>query len=340
MIGADVAQVVVLGSVPAAAAFGMLRLEQLYAVAFMSALLALVFDVASQSYLPTLVSEDQVVEANSKLAATASAGSLLGPTLGGALVQLLTAPIAIAVDAASFAVSAVSAIAISAREPARVAGPGDRGLGSFLASVVEGVRLIAGSPLLRALSGSAGLFNLFDGVIFAVYVLYATRQLAIPPAVLGAIFAASGAGGLIGALLAGRVARRLGLGRALLAALLVATAGELLIALAAGPVPVAAALLLAAELIVGFGAATFGVNHVSLRQLVTPASMQGRVHAANRMLGNGLGPLGALAGGILGQAAGLRAPLVVGALGTLVAALWLLASPVRSWRTTSDASQG
>ena len=150
------------------------------------------------------------------------------------------------------------------------------------------------------------------------------------PAVLGTIIAAGGAGGLLGAVAAGRVARHLGTGRALLGAMLVATAGELLIAFAGVPVGLAAALLLVAELLVGLGAAVFGVNYLTLRQLVTPAPMQGRVHATSRAVVSGLGPLGALAGGVLGQAAGLRAPLIVGALGTLSAAALLLASPVRS----------
>ena len=203
------------------------------------------------------------------------------------------------------------------------------------ASIGEGLRFVVEDRVLLALAASAGLFNLFDGVIFAVYILYATRQLAIPPALLGAIIAGGGAGGLLGALLVGRVVRRLGAGRALLGGLLLATAGELLIALASGPVGLAAGLLLAAEVIVGLGAAAYGISSLTLRQLVTPAAMQGRVHAVNRTITTGLGPLGALAGGALGQAMGLRAPLIVGALGTLLAAALLLASPVRSARLSA-----
>jgi len=169
-------------------------------------------------------------------------------------------------------------------------------------------------------------------MIFAVYILYASRELAIPPALLGVIIAAGGVGGLLGAFVAGWVSRRLTAGRALLAALVVATVGEALIAFASGPLGLTASLLLAAEVLVGLGAAVFSINYLTLRQLLTPVELQGRVHATNRTIITGLVPVGALVGGVLGQLLGLRAPLIVGAAGTLLAAVLLFASPLRTWR--------
>lgn len=337
LIGTDLCQAVVVGSVPVAALLGVLGLPQLYVVAFLAGALALTFDVAAQAYLPTLVGRDDIAEGNGRLAVGSSLGSLLGPTLGGSLVQLLTAPIAIAVDSVSFVLSALALTCIRRPEPAPEPRAGGSTLRDLRASIGAGLRFMLDHRVLLALAGSAGLFNLFDGVVFAVYILYATRVLLVPPALLGVVIAAGGAGGLVGALLSGRLAGWLNPGRAAWAALLVAAAGELLIAFAAGPVAVAAGLLLVAELLVGLGAVTFGTSYLTLRQLVTPAPLQGRVHATSRAILSGLGPLGALLGGLIGQALGLRAPLIVGALGTLLAAAVLLASPVRSWRAPDAA---
>jgi len=332
MIGTDLCQAVVVGSIPVAALAGVLHLEQLYVVAFVSGGLALVFDIASQSYVPALLGPEDLVDGNSKLAASGSLSGLLGPAVGGSLVQLLTAPITISLNAVSFLFSAVTLATIRAPEPAATASGARAGLGSFWRSIGEGLRFMLDNRILLVLSAAAGLFNLFDGMIFAVYILYANQQLAIPPAVLGVIIAAGGIGGLLGAFVAGLVARRLSAGRAMLAALVVATAGEALIAFASGPVAVTASLLLSAEILVGLGASVFSINYLTLRQVLTPAELQGRIHAANRTLVTGLVPVGALAGGLIGQALGLRAPLIAGAAGTLLVGVLLFASPLRTWK--------
>lgn len=332
MIGTDLCQAVVVGSVPVAALLGLLHLEQLYVVAFLSGALTLVFDIASQSYVPTLLGSEDLVEGNSKLAASNSLSSLLGPAVGGSLVQLVTAPITITLNSISFLFSALMLATIGGTEPAaRTAGTGS-GFAAFWQSIGQGLRFMVENRVLLALSAAAGLFNLFDGMIFAVYILYASRELAIPPALLGVIIAAGGVGGLLGAFVAGWVSRRLTAGRALLAALVVATVGEALIAFASGPLGLTASLLLAAEVLVGLGAAVFSINYLTLRQLLTPVELQGRVHATNRTIITGLVPVGALVGGVLGQLLGLRAPLIVGAAGTLLAAVLLFASPLRTWR--------
>lgn len=337
LIGTDLCQALVVGSIPIAAVLGVLQLEQLYVVAFLSGALALVFDVASQAYVPALLAPDDLGDGNSKLAASSSLSSLLGPALGGSLVQILSGPLAITVNSASFLLSALALGTIGAPEPTNGSADARPGTLALWRSVGQGLRFMLDNRVLVALAGSAGLFNLFDGIIFAVYILYATRELAIPPALLGVIIAAGGAGSLGGALLARRLAQALTPGRVLFGALVVATVGELLIALASGPVGFAASLLLVAEVLVGLGAAVFSINYLTLRQLLTPASMQGRVHATSRTIMSGLGPLGALLGGVVGEALGLRIPLIVGAVGTLLAAAVLLASPVRSWRSGEPA---
>jgi len=286
--------------------------------------------VALRAYLPQLVDPDGIIDANSKLTASEAGASLAGPAAGGALSALLTAPVALGVDSASLIAAAAGLWTIRSGESRVVADRDVRwGLRGLATSMTEGLRFMVADPRLRALAASAGLFNFFDGVIFAVYVLYATTALGVSQVSLGLIFAAGGAGALTGAVLAGRITRRLGLGPALVSAVLIAVAGEVVIPFALGPPAVAAVMLAAAEVIVGIGAAVFGINNVSLRQTVAPAALQGRVHAASRMVDSGLYPAGAMLGGLVGQLWNMRVALFAGALGTMLAAGVILVSPVR-----------
>lgn len=332
LIATGLARALLLATIPAAAALHVLRLEHLFVVALLAGALALTADVAQRAYLPQLVHPDGIVDANSKLTATGAVASLAGPAAGGALSALLTAPVALGVDSASLIAAATGLWTIRSDESRLVADRSERwGLRGLAASMTRGLRFIVGDSRLRALAASAGLFNFFDGVIFAVYVLYATRVLGVTQVSLGLIFAAGGAGALAGAVLAGRITRRLGLGPALVTAVVVAVAGEVVIPFALGPPAVAAVTLAAAEVIVGIGAAVFGINNVSLRQTVAPAALQGRVHAASRMVDSGLYPAGALLGGLVGQLWNMRVALFAGALGTMLAAAVILASPVRQY---------
>jgi Na+/melibiose symporter-like transporter len=202
-----------------------LRFEQLLAVAFLTSALGLLFGLASRAYLSAVVRREDLVAANGALAGGSRAAGYAGPALGGALVPTLGAPIAVALDALSFA-SALLLRGIRAPEPAPPPPETRPGWG---AAVGEGLRAVLGHPLLRPLALAAGLFELFDSAVFAVYVLYATRDVGLAPAVLGLVFAAGAVGGLAGVALSGRVARRLGPASALTGAFMVAALGELLI---------------------------------------------------------------------------------------------------------------
>jgi MFS family permease len=331
MIGADLGRALILASVPLAASLGALHLEQLYAVAFLAALLGLGFDTASRAYLPSLVSPGELVEGNSKLAVSGSAAEMAGPALAGVVVQVLTAPLAIVLDAVSYIVSAVSLAAIRTPESSS-SDPDETGI---WASIGQGLRFIVNHREIRAVMGSASIFNLFDAVMFSIYVLYVVRELGITPAALGLIFAIGGGGGLLGALLAQRVAGRFGAGPALTGALVLAVAGDTLIPLAGGPTIIRIGMLAMAEFVVRFGATVYWVNITSILQLLTPTRLQGRVHAADAVLGNGLGPLGALIGGLIGEMLGLRSAVVLGVLGTFLALPWIVFTSVRTWQGVS-----
>jgi MFS family permease len=327
LIVADIGRALLLGSIPLAAVLGVLRIEQLYVVGFCTGILTVLFDVADQSYLPALVSRGHLVEGNSKLEMSRSVAQIAGPGVGGALVQLVSAPIAILVDAVSFLASAVCLVTIRAREAAPVRHA--HGGGSIWAELREGLVVVLGNPLLRSIAGCTATTNLFGNGMMAVYVLYATRELGIGPALLGIILAAGGPGALLGALLAGRMANRFGLGATIIGASLVGGLANLLVPLASGPELAIAALLLLASFVGGISNPVYNINQVSLRQAITPDRLQGRMNASVRFIVWGTIPIGALIGGALGDAIGLRPTLALMATCSVLATLWILFSPVR-----------
>ncbi len=323
MLAADLGRALLLFSVPLAAWLGRLHLEQLYLVQFLVGVLTVVFDVAYQSWLPSLIPSEHLVEGNSKLEMSDSVAQIAGPGLGGVLVQVLTAPVAILADALSFLVSAVLLGSIRSYEAA----PNRARRGSMRHEIAEGARLVLGNPLLRALVASSATFNLFDSVLFSVYVLYMVRTLGLAAPAIGLVFGLGGVGGLLGALLVGPITRRYGLARTLTSAVILAALAELLIAAARGPALVAASMLVGAEAIVEFGAVLFAINAVSLRQMRTPEALRGRVNATSRFATWGVGPVGALLGGALGRAIGLRQTVLLAGLGTLLAFPWIALLP-------------
>jgi MFS family permease len=328
MIAADVARALLLVSIPVASVFKVLTIWQLYAVLFLFGIGTTLFDVANMSYLPSLVGREQLLSANSRLVASTSVAGAVGPGLAGTLIQLLTAPIAVLVDAVSLGVSATLMHTIRSLEPQPI--PGNLHTSVWM-EISDGLRPLYRDPLLRSIVGSSMIYLFFSSIMLAVYVLYATRDLAITPAVLGVIYGLGGMGAAVGAVLASRATRRLGIGRTMIIANLVAGFFLLLIPLA-DMVPAAAALLLAiAQCASQMMGAVFYINQASLRQLVTPEHLLGGMNASYRFLTMGMIPLGSLLGGMLGEMIGLRATLMIGAVGILLAVLWLVRSPARAF---------
>jgi MFS family permease len=327
LIAADLGRGLLLCSIPAAALLGTLRIEQLYVVAALTSLLSLCFDVAYQSYLPALVRRDQLVEGNSKLGISDSVAEIAGPPLGGGLVQLISAPLAVLVDAGSFLASALALALIRTPEPA----PPSPQHQQVWHEIAEGLRVALGTPVLRALLCSGVTISLAGGAIGSLYNLYAIQELGLSPAAIGLVIGVGGISALVGALVAERAARRFGVGVALVGGLALGGGAQMLILLARGPVSVNLALLLLAQA-ADIGLAVYFINEVSLRQAITPDRLLGRVNASAGFLMAGAGLVGALAGGALGQFAGLRAAMAVGLVGMLLSSLWLVFSPVRNLR--------
>jgi MFS family permease len=326
---ANLGRAALIGVIPVAALLGVLRMELLYVVAFASGTLATCFESAYHAYLPTLIGRVRLIEGNSKLGVSESLASVVGPGLGGTLVQTLTAPIALAVDAVSFVVAAVAFWRIRTAEPATAAPSCEA---SFWSELRVGLGIVGRDPLLRATTASAATGNLFANVMYAVYVVYLARELALGPVAIGVIFSIGSFGGLLGALVAGPCSRWLGVGRTVIVAALMIGAGALLVPAATGPSMVEAAMLAAGRALIGLGAAISNVNVISLRAAVTPDHLLGRVDASVRVMTAGAMGVGPLIGGALGEIVGLWPTLLVGAVGTVLAAGWLIWSPVRSLR--------
>ncbi|HLI06559.1 MAG TPA: MFS transporter [Ktedonobacteraceae bacterium] len=328
MIASDLARALLLVTVPVAAVLGLLHIEQLYVVTVLVGMLTVFYQVANQSFLPTLVRREEIVEANGKLSASSSLAEIGGPTLGGVLVQMLTAPFAILFDVASFLVSALCTSLIRVREPAPV--PQAEGESAWK-EMREGLRLLSGNSLLRAVTVSSAIRNFSGSAFAALYGLYVIRVLDVTPALFGVLVTAGGAGALLGAFATGRIVRHFGTGRVLIGAMLLAAVLSLLTPLATGPDIIVYAMLFTGQLIGDFGLAIYLINEVSLLQVLVPDQSLGKASASMRFLIEGMIPIGAILAGMLGTIWGMRLTLLAGCMGFCLSALWLVFSPLRTW---------
>lgn len=326
LIGADLGRAVLSATIPLAFVLGVLHIGQLYVVRFLFGALAILSEVAYMAFLPSLVGREQLVEGNSKFSATESLASMAGPSLSGVLVQALTAPIAVLVDAVSFVFSAAFIWLIRTAEPEPP--PSDKRR-SVWAEIAEGLRVVFSNPVLRALSQGIALHFLFILIILTIFVLYAVRELGIGPIWLGIILAALGPGSLSGALVAGRAAKRFGPGRTMIAATLLNALAVMLIPLAGGSFAITVTGLMAAHFLLAFGIQIHGINLMSLRQAITPHRLQGRMNASFRFINVCAMMIGSLLAGVMAEMIGFRLTLAVAACGMLLPFVRLLLSPVR-----------
>ena len=324
MIAADIARAAVLALIPIAAVLGALRIELLYLAALGTSSFSSFFEAAYRSYPPVIVPRDRLTDANGSLSAVSSAAEITGPPLGGALVQFLSAPIAVALDALSFVASAISLALIRAPEPRDPDAPRRE---PILREIGHGIAFLAREPTLRVIALSGVASALFGNFYGALYVLYGIDELALSPVLVGITIAAGGVGSLVAAPLAGRAARRWGIGPAVIGGRLAAAILGFLMPLAAGPT---AFLFLLIPQLIGDGLATISiVNAVTLRQLLSPSYMLGRVNATLHVLAFGIGPIGALIGATIAELYGIRAAVWVATIGILAGTLVLfLPSPL------------
>jgi MFS family permease len=332
MLACDVARALIIGSIPVAWALGVLTLGQLYVVALAAGVGTVFFDVSYQSYLPVLLRAEHLMDGNGKLGATQSFAQLAGPSLGGGLVGVVGAAGAMTADAISYVVSVASLLGIRARERPgsgqRAAGPGARR--SLRAEIAEGLKFVVGHPILRKVVACTGTSNLFSSMSMAVEIIFLVRVLHVRPAFTGVLFAIAGVGGVLGGILAGRLARWIGSARIIWFSILVIGLPVFLPALAQPGWSVA--LFPIGFAAFWFSAVVYNVAQVSYRQSVTPPQLMGRMNAAVRWIVWGTMPLGGVIGGALGTVIGIRPTLWIAFIGSWAAGFWVYFSPLRHMR--------
>src|SRR2546422_4123176 len=349
MVTSNILRGSILALIPIAAVLGVitkLGIPFLYAISFCVGFLQVFFDITYQSYLPSLVRRDQLVEGNRNLQASASTAQVAGPTIAGIIISIITAPIAIAIDAASFFASALALGRIEHEEmiDREIAKP------SVLADIREGLHVVFGDKRLRMIAGCTGTSNFFStglGTLFLLYLIQpspaglgVSENLAAVTA--GIIFSVASVGALVGVAVSTKVARNIGVGPAILGSILIGGLGAIpyylsgsltvspLFTLGGFGVNWSMLSIMAGQFISFIATVVYNVNQVSLRQAIVPLRLQGRMNATMRFLVWGTIPLGALTGGLLGEVLGLRTAIGIAILGGSLAFLWVLLSPERS----------
>ena len=323
MIAADLARFLLLLSIPVAAWAHALTIWQLFTVVLLVSVATVFFDVAYQSYLPALVDTDDLTEGNAKLQGSAAVAMVAGPSIAGFLIQLVRAPIAIVVDAASFAISALSVASIGKPEetPAR---PESRRL---RAEIAEGLEVVRSQPVLRTFAAANATLNFFMAAFSAVVIVFLARTLRLSPGMIGVLMTVGSVGGLVGAVLTSAMSRRFGQARTAWVPLAIGCPIGLLIPLAdRGP---RLALFIVGWFAFSFAITVYNIAGVTLRQTLCPPELLGRMNATMRFLCVGAMPVGALIGGALDAKFGPRTSLWATQIGLLAVPLILLASPLR-----------
>jgi predicted MFS family arabinose efflux permease len=324
MMAANLGQAAALAAVPIAASSDVLTFGVLLGVALTAGMFGVFFQTGYFPFLRELVPTDDYIAANSRLQAGRAAGSISGPALGGALVEIVGSATTLLADAASFVVSFISLVAV--KPPRRVAVPIARR--PLLKEVAEGLRYLRDSPLLLTIATATALANLFLTAIGAVEIVFLVRAVHVPDGIIGALFAASGTGGLTGALIAHQLISRVGLERIARTALAITAPAALLIPLAHHGLAVS--LFAIGGFVVSFGLALAGIALTSLRLLHTPADLQGRMTSSSRFLIAATIPAGALLGGTLGQLIGNGPALYAMAAAYTAFGVTLLRSPLQA----------
>jgi len=333
MVAADIGRALLLLTIPIAWLLGALTLAQLYVVSFAAGSLGVLFSVAYDIVFVSMVDREEYIEGSSLLNGSRAASIVAGNGAAGILVQAITAPFALLVDAFSYVVSAF----FVGRSGAGEAPPAEPEAG--LAGLAAGGRFIARTPLIRASLLACATLNLFNTAFYGLLVLYATRHLGMSAGAIGIALAIGGLGSIFGALLTRWLSSRFGLGRALVASFVLTPAPLLLIPLMAGaPTGMVAPVVAIAEFLNGVGVMVLDVGLGALYASMVPNALRARVSGAFLLVNYGIRPIGALAGGVLAAIIGLQPTMWIAAVGALAGVLWLLPSPMPRLRELPQAA--
>ena len=332
LIATDIGRALVLATIPIAALAGALTIGHVLVAAFAATSLTVLFHAAYSPFIPVLVPRGALVDANARLALSESVARVAGPSLGGVLVQLVTAPVTIFIDAVSFVISAIALMLVRATEspPPRAARR------AIWTEIGEGIRIVVENAYIRSVTIIGSIFNLAITIGDAVLILYFTRVLGLDGAMIGALYTVGGLASVAGATLVRRLSDRFGIGPSMAGAIFLFVVGQTLILVASGPPLIATLYLAGRGVLVAFAAAVFNVSSASLYQAAVPLRLQGRVGGASQVLGLGLIPVAAIAGGWLGGHIGLWNTIAISTAGQLLGLVYVASSPLRTIRTPAD----
>jgi MFS family permease len=335
MIGADLARAALIGSIPVASVMGVLAMPQLYVVGFATGTLSVVFDLSWNTLFVAVTTRDRYVEAMALLNGSRSLASVGGPTIGGLLVQVFTAPVAMLADALSYLGSVFFLRRITSPEP-----PIEAEEGTTREKLLAGLSFVLSDRIMRPTLLSVATINLFTFAVNALFILYATTALGVSPGALGLALGTGAIGSVIGALVASRIGRRIGLGPAYALGCVLYPASLLLIPLAGPgvPMPLILALLFASEFGAGLGVMILDINVGAIIYARTPDRIRGRAGGAFRFINYGVRPIGALLGGLLGGLLGVREAIAIGIVAALAGVLFLVGSPILKLRELPEVS--
>ncbi len=323
MIAADLGRALLIATIPIAYATDTLTLAQLFIVAFLVGTLSVAFDISWSTVFVSVVRRDQYVAATALLNGSRSVAAVGGPSIGGILIQLLSAPIALAVDAASFVLSAANLWRIDAREA-----PIEPETGSIRSRLMAGLMFASRDPIIRRILVCAGIVSLFNFAFNALFILYVTTRLDVAPGILGLALGAGAVGSVLGAFIAEPVGRRLGVGPAYALGIFLFPAALVPVALVTGPPAAVIAMLFGTEFLAGVGVMIVDINVGAVLVARTPDRIRARATGASRFINYGIRPIGALLGGALGTAIGVRETILFTSVAALLGAVTLIGSPV------------
>jgi Na+/melibiose symporter-like transporter len=331
MIVADLLRAGALLTIPAAYLMGALSFAQLIVVALLTGIGQVLFNMAYPTFYVSIVSSESYVDANSKLSMSRGLSFVAGPAAGGGLIQLLTVPFAVLADALSFLFSAWMIRRIRTQEP-----PPPAHETSTWRIALDGMKLIAAKPILRASLGGTATVNFFTMIANALLILFASRDLGLSAGAIGLAFGVGATGALIGAGLAPAVSRLLGIGRTTILGAVLFPLPLAAAAFASGTTVQKMAVLAAMEFASGVGVMLMDINLNAILTQATPEGARGRRAGAYTAINYGMRPAGALVGGFIGTALGIRPSLIIAGVGGTLCAAWFLASPIRKLRTLGD----
>lgn len=334
MAGADVGRAIVIAAIPVTVWTAHPGIPLLCGLLFIAGTLTVLYQSADFALLPHVVAPAQLIDANAKLSATISAAEISGRGLGGLLVQAVTAPVAVLVNALGYLGSALCLARIRVAEPA----PTKRTV-SVRTAIGEGLRLAVKHPVLRGFLGGATTFNLaYEGFLLCV-MLYLVTDLGAPPITVGLVLVAAGVGSLTGAWFGPKLSARFRYGRVLIVTLALGNTAPLLVVLTAVAPGHEVPILASAFSLMGVGIGISNSHVVTVRQRVATPAVMGRLNAAYRLVSWGAIPIGAALGGLAATALGPWAGMVLGAAGLASATIWVACSPVPRLRTVEDAAR-